>query len=413
MRLAFAGGMIDWRRRRTRRQALTAIGLALGTLAIDVRRALGDEGWRIGMEAVVDRHARRKPQPAQQVSYEPELRLKIAQMLLVGFDGSAVDGSSQIVRDIVERGLGGVVLFDRIVGTSSVRNIASPSQLTNLVASLKGAAASSTLGTPLLVAVDQEGGQVARLNPGNGFPGTYSAAVLGARNDPAFTETQGRAVAQQLAGVGINLNLAPVVDLNLNRANPIIGAAGRSFSGDAGIVTAQAEAFIRGHRAAGVKTALKHFPGQGSAAGDTHRGSVDVTGTWSEYELQPFGVVITDGLADAVMTSHIYNRAIDATYPATLSAPTLAILRERLGWDGVVLSNDLNMAAISGVYRYADAVALAINAGVDILTISQSAGGVVARTIDLIAGMVSSGVISAGRIDDAYRRIMRLKQDLA
>ncbi len=406
-------GMIDWRRRRTRRQALTAIGLALGTLAVDVPRAFGDEGWRIGMEALVDRHARRKPQPAQEVSYEPERRLKIAQMLLVGFDGTAVDGSSQIVRDIVERGLGGVVLFDRIVGTSNVRNIASPSQLTSLVASLKGAAANSTLGTPLLVAVDQEGGQVARLNPGNGFPGTYSAAVLGARNDPAFTEAQGSAIAQQLANVGINLNLAPVVDLNLNPANRIIGGAGRSFSGDAGITTAQAEAFIRGHRSVGVRTALKHFPGQGSASGDTHRGSVDVTSTWTDYELQPFANIVADGMADAVMTSHIYNRAVDATYPATLSAPTLAILRDQLGWDGVILSDDLNMRAISGVYRYADALALAINAGVDILTISQSAGGVVGRTIDLIAGMVESGVISAGRIDAAYRRVMRLKDGLA
>lgn len=419
---------IDWHRRRSRRQALLALGAALGVVVVHAPNAFGrslaagmrpggraplaDASHLIGVEQLTVAPLTRRPQPAQHATLRPELRLRIAQMLLVGFTGTSVDGSSAIVRDIVDRGLGGVVLFDRFVGSNRVRNIASPTQLVNMTATLQGAAGQSALGTPLLIAVDQEGGQVARLNPRNGFPGTYSAAVLGGMNDPAFTQAQGRSIAQQLAASGINLNLAPVVDLNLNPANRIIGGAGRSFSGDAAITTQQAEAFIAGHHEAGVLTAIKHFPGQGSASGDTHRGSVDVTGNWTDDELQPFANLIADGVVDAVMTSHIYNRAIDTTYPATLSAPTLAILREQLGWQGVVISDDLKMAAISGVYRFADALALAINAGVDVLTIGQTTAATVGETIDTIEALVRAGTISEARIDEAYGRIMALKAGL-
>ena len=406
-----------------------ALGVGLGALVAHAPNALGrslrlalpdgartplaDASHLIGVEELSVVPVTRKPQPVQQATMRPELRQRIAQMLLVGFTGTSVDGSSPIVRDIVDRGLGGVVLFDRFTGSNRVRNIASPSQLANLTATLQGAAGQSALGTRLLIAVDQEGGQVARLNPRNGFAGTYSAAVLGGMNDPAFTQAQGRAIARQLAASGINLNLAPVVDLNLNRANRIIGGAGRSFSGDAGVVTQQAEAFIAGHHEVGVLTAIKHFPGQGSASGDTHRGSVDVTGNWTDYELQPFANLIADGVVDAVMTSHIYNRGIDATYPATLSAPTLAILRQQVGWQGVVISDDLKMAAISGVYRFADALALAINAGVDILTIGQTTASTVGETIDTIEALVRAGTISEARIDEAYARIVALKDRLS
>jgi beta-N-acetylhexosaminidase len=420
---------VDWHRRRSRRQALLALGAALGiavahapaalgwSLGSGVRRGgrgpLADASRLIGIEQISVVPETRKPQPVQQATLRPQLRMRIAQLLLVGFTGTSVDGSSAIVRDVVDRGLGGVVLFDRFTGSGRVRNIASPTQLANLTATLQAAAGRSALGTPLLVAVDQEGGQVARLNPRDGFPGTYSAAVLGRMNDPAFTQGQGRAIAQQLAAAGINLNLAPVVDLNLNPANRIIGGAGRSFSGDAGVVTQQAKAFIAGHHEVGVLTAIKHFPGQGSASGDTHRGSVDVTGNWTDYELQPFANLIADGAVDAVMTSHIYNRGIDATYPATLSAPTLAILREQLGWQGVVISDDLKMAAISGVYRFADALALALNAGVDLLTIGQTSATTVTDTIDTIEALVRAGAVSEARIDEAYGRIMGLKARLA
>ena len=330
-------------------------------------------------------------------------------MLLVGFRGLTVDEAAEIVTDIEERNLGGVLLFDTDQPTGSpVRNVESPEQLTALVAGLQALAR-----TPLLVAIDEKGGLVARLDERHGFPPTVSAAELGAQDDPAVTRQAGEAIAETLDSVGISLNLAPVVDLDVNPTNPIIGALDRSFSADPAVVTAQAEAFIEGHRAVGVRTTLKHFPGHGSSTGDTHLGVVDVTETWSSIELEPFRSIVVDGLADAVLTAHVFNATLDPEHPATLSQPTITgILREQIGWDGVVISDDMQMGAIREAYGYPDAVRLAILAGVDILTIAQQQvyeAGIVERTIDLIEGFVLDGTLSEERIDASYARIQALK----
>jgi beta-N-acetylhexosaminidase len=178
-------------------------------------------------------------------------------------------------------------------------------------------------------------------------------------------------------------------------------------------VAQQAAAFVDGHRRHGVRTALKHFPGHGSAAGDTHAGIVDVTDAWSEVELEPFERLIASGHADAVLTAHVFNATLDPDYPATLSAATITgILRQQLGFDGPVISDDLQMGAIREEYGYSDAVALAIEAGVDILTIANQQvfeADVVRRTIDIVAAHVASGRIGEERIDEAYRRIRVLK----
>ena len=339
----------------------------------------------------------------------PSLRDRIGQMLLVGFRGLTVTQASAIAADIRDRNLGGILLFDVDLPThGAVRNVSSPAQLKELVAGLRALAH-----TPLLVAVDEEGGAVARLDERHGFPATYSAADLGARDDPAFTQVAGHRIAETLASVGITLNLAPVVDLDVNPTNPIIGALGRSFSADPAVVTAQAEAFIAGHRALGVRTTLKHFPGHGSSTGDTHLGVVDVTRTWSQKELTPFRNVIADGRADAVLTAHVFNATLDPDHPATLSQATITgILREQLGWDGLVISDDMQMGAIRKAYGYHDALRLAITAGVDVLTIAQQQvfePGIVATTIDLIEGLVLDGTISEARIDASYARIMAFK----
>jgi beta-N-acetylhexosaminidase len=352
------------------------------------------------------------PTPTPVPTAAPTLREQIGQMLLVGFRGLTADSAPEAVADIRDRNLGGVLLFDTDQPMhSDVRNIRDPAQLTSLVAGLKALAS-----TPLLVAVDEEGGLVARLDQRHAFPPTYSAAQLGARNDPAFTLQQGQKIAQTLRSVGINLNLAPVVDLNVNPQNPIIGALGRSFSDDVAVVTAQAGAFIAGHRAMGVKTTLKHFPGHGSSTGDTHLGVVDVTNTWTATELQPFANLIRERLTDAVLTAHVFNARLDPANPATLSKPTVTgILRQRLGWQGVVISDDMQMGAIRKAYGYQDALRLAIAGGVDILTIAQQQvyePGIVASTIDLIAGLVASGALSGARINESYRRILALKAAL-
>jgi beta-N-acetylhexosaminidase len=347
--------------------------------------------------------------PQQTATPGPSLRERIGQMLLVGFRGLTVDEAGDVVADIRDRNLGGILLFDTDQPThSKVRNVESPAQLMALVSGLQALAT-----TPLFVAIDEEGGLVARLDQRHGFPPTISAADLGARDDAAFTRQAGEQIAETLASVGVNLNLAPVVDLNVNPTNPIIGALGRSFSADPAIVTAQAEAFIQGHHAKGVHTTLKHFPGHGSSTGDTHLGVVDVTATWSAVELEPFANIVHDGLADAILTAHVFNSTLDPEHPATLSNATITgKLRQEIGWDGVVISDDMQMGAIRQAYGYPDAVRLAILAGVDVLTIAQQQvfePGIVAHTIDLIEGFVMDGSLTGARIDESYARIQALK----
>ncbi|MGH2386331.1 MAG: glycoside hydrolase family 3 N-terminal domain-containing protein, partial [Candidatus Limnocylindria bacterium] len=204
--------------------------------------------------------------------------------------------------------------------------------------------------------------------------------------------------------------------LDVNPANPIIGELDRSYSADADVVVEHALAFIRGHHAAGVRTALKHFPGHGSAAGDTHAGMVDVTNAWSDVELVPFARIIDAGTADAIVTAHVFDATIDADRPATLSTATInGMLRQSLGYDGVVISDDMQMGAIRDAFGYEEAVALAIEAGVDILTIANQQvfeEGIVARTIEIIGDHVASGRIEEARIDESHRRIRALKETL-
>jgi len=400
----------------TRRAFLAGMGAAGATLLAACLNALPTPSATPRPTASGSAGASPAPQPTPTPTpVEPSLRAMIGQMLLVGFRGTDADSASAVLTDIADRGLGGVVLFtvDQPTG-SAVRNIVSPEQLATLTTTLQDAAASSA---PLLIAVDQEGGQVARLGPAHGFPPTISAADLGAEGNLRATQRAGRDIARTLRQAGINLNLAPVVDLNLNPANPIIGALDRSFGADPEIVHRQAAAFIRGHREIGVRTTLKHFPGHGSSVGDTHLGVVDVTDTWQPVELEPFGDLIDDGLAEAILTAHVFNANLDPEHPATLSAPTIdGILRRQLGWDGVVISDDMQMGAIRDAYGYADALRLAILAGVDILTIANQQvfeEGIVERTIDLVEGMVGDGRVPERRINESWRRVRALKLAIA
>ncbi len=340
----------------------------------------------------------------------PTLRERIAQMIVVGFRGRTPDEARPTLDQVTQLGLGGVVLFSVDQPTGGPRNVESPEQLAALVGALQSAAGLA----PLLVAIDQEGGRVARLGPANGFPAPpRSAAELGRLDDLAVTRAESRAAAEVLAAGGITLNLAPVVDLAVNPDNPIIAALGRSFGVDPMKVAAQAGAFIDGHHEIGLRCTLKHFPGHGSSMGDTHLGVVDVTATWTETELEPFATLIGDGRADAVLTAHVFNSRLDADHPATLSRATVTgILREQLGWDGAVLSDDMQMGAIRDAYGYEEAVALAIEAGIDLLVVANQIvyeADVAARTIDVVEGLVRSGRISESRIDESWRRISALK----
>jgi beta-N-acetylhexosaminidase len=338
----------------------------------------------------------------------PSVREKIGQMLLIGFRGLTADAADATRQQIAAGEVGGILLFSVDQLTGGLRNVDSPDQLRGLVDALSASAP----GSPLTVAIDQEGGMVARLGPAHGFPATSSAAALG-QGDPSATAAAARAMAETLRSVGVTLNLAPVVDLAVNPDNPIIAAVERSFSADPAVVVAHASAFIQAHHDIGVRSAIKHFPGQGSATGDTHAGVVDVTDVWTDVELEPFAALVAQGLPDAVLTAHIFNGRLDPDHPATLSEPTISgILRQQLGWDGAVISDDMQMGAIRDAYGYEEAVALAIEAGVDILLIANQLvyePDIAPRTIDIIEGLVRSGRIGEERIDASYRRILALK----
>jgi beta-N-acetylhexosaminidase len=354
------------------------------------------------------------PAPAPETPDTETLADKIGELVMVGFRGTTLDGSDPILEHVRAGHVGGVVLFSVDVATGGPRNIESPEQLRSLVAELQAAAPS-----PLLVAVDQEGGRVSRLSERYGFPATPSQQELGERSSVELTANQARQTAETLAGAGINLNLAPVVDVNVDPSSPVIGALGRSFSADPAVVTDHARAVIEAHRGKGVLTAVKHFPGHGSAPGDTHLGFVDVTATWSPEELDPYRRLIGEGNVDLVMTAHVFNGRLDAQWPATLSPSTIdGILRDELGFEGVVVSDDLQMGAIADHYGVETAVHQALAAGVDILLFANNTPrdydpDIAPRVVALVEGLVRDGAISEERIDESVRRVRALDRRLA
>jgi beta-N-acetylhexosaminidase len=326
------------------------------------------------------------------------LRQSAARLLLVGYKGAVFDAASDMARAVRDLGIGGVLLFGR--------NVKSPEQLLALTTALREAAGDR----PFLIAVDQEGGKVARLGPENGFPATPSQAEVGSGTASEARQI-GAATGATLAGMAINLNLAPVVDVNVNPTNPSIGALDRSFSSDPTVVTEMATAVIRGLHGAGVMATLKHFPGLGSATGDTDHEFVDVTATWTRNELKPFSQLIASDLPDAVMVASALNGQLDAHYPSTLSAPTHALLREQLGWDGVVVTDDLQAGALRDSYPTADITRLALLAGNDLLLFANMQlyeADVAAATIDAIVGLVEAGTISRDQIDASVARLERM-----
>jgi beta-N-acetylhexosaminidase len=226
------------------------------------------------------------------------------------------------------------------------------------------------------------------------------------------------ATASTLAGLGINMNFGPVVDLASNPNNPIIAKYGRAFSANEDSVTLLAKEFIKQHHKYNVLTSLKHFPGHGSSKDDTHLGIADVTSTWEERELTPYQSLIDSGYADAIMTSHIVNKKLDKQgHPGTLSASVLdGLLRKQMKFNGVIFTDDMQMHAITKHYGLEEAIRLAILGGVDIMTFSNNIQGSDQRTVDrvhsIVKGLVTRGVVSEERIDDSFRRIMKLKDRL-
>ena len=238
-----------------------------------------------------------------------------------------------------------------------------------------------------------------------------SQAAIGNDGDSAV-QAWAEGLVATLADVGINLNFAPVVDLNVNPDNPAIGELHRAFSADPAVVSRDAEIELEAHRAKGVRTALKHFPGLGSATANTDFGVADVTATWTDTELDPYRDLLGLGLVDLVMVGHLVNGQIDPNAPASLSQATVTeLLRVHMGWDGVVVTDDLQAAAITETFGAEDAVTLAIEAGCDLLLFANQQvydPERVLRVIDLVERLVGEGRISEARIDASVKRLGRL-----
>ncbi|HEY3404505.1 MAG TPA: glycoside hydrolase family 3 N-terminal domain-containing protein [Ohtaekwangia sp.] len=334
------------------------------------------------------------------------LSIKIGQMILIGFPKSEVD--STVLKEIAEGKVGAIIFFEKNIPP---RN--SFVAMKKLTWTYQQAAP-----IPLLIGIDQEGGKVNRLKNKYGFPSTITAADIGKSKSIDSVRFYSEATASTLSGLGFNINFGPVVDLSSNPTNPIIAKHGRAFSANEDSVVLFAKEVIKTHRKYNVLTSLKHFPGHGSSKDDTHLGIADVTNTWEERELKPYQVLIDSGYADAVMTSHIVNMKLDKNgNPGTLSADIInGILRQRLHFNGVVFTDDMQMHAIAKNYGFEEAIRLAINAGVDIMTFSNNIAGTDTRTVDrvqqVIRQMIERGEVSEKRIDESFRRIMNLKHKL-
>jgi beta-N-acetylhexosaminidase len=358
----------------------------------------------------IDNEEMLEPNPSILIETPISIDVKIGQMLMVGFRGISVNKTSPIIQDIKKYHLGGIILFDYDTPTHNpIRNITSPKQLRNLIEGLQVVSS-----RPLFIAIDQEGGKITRLKRRFGFPATVSAQYLGEKNRVDFTYKEAEKIAKTLASVGINFNFAPVVDVNVNPNNPVIGRLRRSFSANPDIVTRHALAFIKAHHKHKIITVLKHFPGHGSSTADSHLAWADVSDTWQGIELNPYRDIILSNQADAIMIAHVFNKLLDSEYPATLSKQTVTgLLRGDLGYKGVVVSDDMQMKAVAKHYKFKEAIMRTIQAGIDIIVIGNNLTyepKIASRTVRVIKELIKEGKITERRIDESYRRIQDLKK---
>lgn len=322
---------------------------------------------------------------------------KVGQLLIVGIGGRQV--SSVAEAHITKRFVGGFILFRR--------NIQTPKQVAALTAGLQQVAQQTPNGIPLFIAIDQEGGNVVRLEKGaTVLPGNLA---LGATRSQALAEKAGELTAIELAAVGVNLNFAPVMDVNTDPRNPVIGV--RAYGESPTLVSQLGKAYIRGLQRNGVMATAKHFPGHGDTDVDSHKNLPIVThekGRISTVELVPFRAAIASGVA-AIMSAHILYPALDAELPTTLSHEILTkLLRRQLGFEGLIITDDMEMQAIDAQYEIGNAAVLAVQAGADIVLVSGTLKKQ-QRVYNALRQAVRSGDISETRLDTTVRRILKTK----
>lgn len=301
---------------------------------------------------------------ANEKTYSKEqIEKMIAKMVILGFSGEKVLEGSSLYRNIKDYDLGGVILFDKDpLNKKKVKNIRSPYQLKQLTNQLQSISESK-----LLISVDQEGGLVQRMRIANGFTFTPKASDV-SKKSITFAKNTYKNLAKTLNENGVNVDFAPVVDLAINKKNEVIVTRGRSFGKSPQEVVKYASIFVDELKKQNVISVLKHFPGHGSSLSDSHKGFVDISNTWQQIELEPYKEFIKNDKVDMIMTAHVFNKFLDPIYPATLSENiNTKLLRDILGFKGVLISDDLQMSAISKHYTLEETLTLAINSGVNML----------------------------------------------
>ena len=319
------------------------------------------------------------------------------QRLMVGFHGH--EASADVKRMIHDYGAGSVILF--------ARNVASPEQVADLVRELQAEARAAGHDLPLLVAVDQEGGRVARMRaPWTEWP---PLRALGRQGSEEMARKMGQALAAELHACGIRLDFAPVVDVDTNPQNPVIGD--RSFGADPDLVGRLGAAMIRGLQGGGVAACAKHFPGHGDTDVDSHLDLPRVEHPRSrieEVELPPFRAAIAAGVA-SIMTAHVLVRALDEELPATLSPRVVGLLRRELKYEGVIVSDDLEMKAVAKRWAPGPLAVGAAKAGCDLLPVCATHDAQV-ESLEGLVKAVEAGDIPWKAMDEACARIRRLKE---
>jgi beta-N-acetylhexosaminidase len=344
---------------------------------------------------------RQWPAPWEGAGGEPPLQAMIGQMILVGFPGTKPQDAwpARIVKLIHDSRIGGVVLYDY--------NIVGPRQVKALNAAFGDAGSE----LPPFICVDQEGGAVQRLSRVKGFAGLPGAARISGLSLEKAYQLDATA-ARELANLGFNVNFGPVVDLNLNPANPAIGRLGRSFSADPDQVIEYASEFIDAHEQSGVLAVAKHFPGHGSARNDPHSRVVDISNTWRASELIPYESLISGGFVDMVMVGHLIEPDFSdaGNTPASLSRRAIEDqLRGKLHFSGLVVTDDLSMGAISSRYSIEQAAVMAIAAGADLIIVNHTDPGIADQIIAAVSQAVTDGKIRREQIEQAYRLIVSRK----
>ncbi len=329
-----------------------------------------------------------------------EVNFRVGQLFMVGIPGPQMDEDT---RDLIRNyNVGGVVLFSR--------NIKGPMQLTNLCQDLQDTAMEFH-GLPLILAIDQEGGRVARLKePFTQFPGN---TAMGKDTKPIEKAIEfGRVTAKELKLVGLNMNFAPVLDVQ--RGEPEKHLRGRTFGEDVKTVTRLGKTVVRSLQEHGILAVAKHFPGLGRSRVDPHfelpRIELDMK-EMEEVNLPPFQAAININVS-GIMTSHAIYPALDPERPATLSPVILTqLLREKMGFEGLIITDDLEMGAIAKHWGIAEGAATAFEAGADILLICQDQRKAL-EGIELLRRRLLQGEISSQRLDQSNERIMGVRSDL-